>query len=574
MDSFQDKLTPKQVKLALENLPKGSDAYDKAYRGALERIFAQGEGSSAMARRILAWILCARRPLSTLELRHALAIEPGDTELDEDNFLETGELLDLCGGLVTHDEQSDNVRFIHYTTQEYLQRMQQTWLPHANIEVARSCIAYLSIDSFAVAQATHEDYRARVEQFVLLRYAAMHWNLHLSMITDTSSMVELDEVFDAAFSLVVSVKRLGAINQIHQYETVRPANNIVLTAVDEVLSCHWIASFGLVPLLERWINAKYGVDQPDSRGRTPLSWAAGFGHRAIVERLLDTGKVDVDLKDNLHMTPLLWAAWRGHETTVKQLLDTGKVDVDQKDNEHRTILSHAAQNGHETTVRQLLDTGKVDADSKSIRGRTPLSYAAEYGHEAVVERLLETKKVDVNSRGDGGRTSLSLAARYPVEAKGNIIVKQLLDTGKVDTDSKNRALLDAAGFGREEMVEQLLNMNATITREVLKAAAGCSGIRGRQQLQLLLDARDVRGDDPKDTVQILKDIEHWSPSFGEEDRQELEQRMTMIAERARKIACSGSFPGYQRLSDRVGRLKFSFNWYYTHGQQPNPVVTQ
>ena len=122
MDSFRDKLTVRDVKFALRNLPQGFDAYDVTYHAAMERIFAQGKRSREMAKKILAWILCARRPLSTLELLHALAVEPGDTEIDEDNILKTEQLHTICAGLVTIDEQSDNVRFIHYTTQEYLQR--------------------------------------------------------------------------------------------------------------------------------------------------------------------------------------------------------------------------------------------------------------------------------------------------------------------------------------------------------------------------------------------------------------------------------------------------------------------
>jgi hypothetical protein len=40
MDSFQDKLTVRDVKFALRNLPQGSDAYDVTYHAAMERIFA------------------------------------------------------------------------------------------------------------------------------------------------------------------------------------------------------------------------------------------------------------------------------------------------------------------------------------------------------------------------------------------------------------------------------------------------------------------------------------------------------------------------------------------------------
>lgn len=156
MNSFRDKLTVRDVKFALQNLPQGSDAYDVAYHATMERIFAQGEGPSRMARKILAWILCAYRPLNTLELLHALAIEPGDKEIDEDNILETEQVITICAGLVTIDEQSDSVRFIHYTTQDYLQRTQQTWLPLANTEIARSCTAYLSIDGLLLGPCVSE----------------------------------------------------------------------------------------------------------------------------------------------------------------------------------------------------------------------------------------------------------------------------------------------------------------------------------------------------------------------------------------------------------------------------------
>jgi hypothetical protein len=175
MDSFLDKLTVRELKLALCNLPQGSDAYEEAYDAAMERTCAQGKGSSEMTKRILAWILWAYRPLSTLELLHALAVEPGDTEIDEDNILETEQILTICAGLVTIDEQSDQVRFIHYTTQEYLQRNHGMRLPDGKIEIARSCTAYLSIDGLAVNPCSStEAHEHRLKEFALLEYAAVY----------------------------------------------------------------------------------------------------------------------------------------------------------------------------------------------------------------------------------------------------------------------------------------------------------------------------------------------------------------------------------------------------------------
>jgi hypothetical protein len=175
----------------------------------MQRIFAQGEEASETARKVLSWILCARRPLSTFELLHALAVEIGDTEIDEDNFLDTEQLLTICAGLVTIDETSEHVRFIHYTTQEYLQRNRETWLPGAEVEIARICTAYLSLNDLSAGPCSStQDYDRRVETLALLEYSAVHWGSHTNVLVEADFASEAgSEVRTEALAFLSNVRR-------------------------------------------------------------------------------------------------------------------------------------------------------------------------------------------------------------------------------------------------------------------------------------------------------------------------------------------------------------------------------
>ncbi|KAF3809380.1 hypothetical protein GCG54_00011579 [Colletotrichum gloeosporioides] len=131
LDSLQGKRSAKQIKDALSKLARGSAAYDVAYDEAMERIEGQLGDQETLAKDALSWIVCARRPLKTLELQHALAVESGTTELDKDNITELEDVVSVCAGLVTIDEESRIIRLVHYTTQEYFERTAERWLPDA-----------------------------------------------------------------------------------------------------------------------------------------------------------------------------------------------------------------------------------------------------------------------------------------------------------------------------------------------------------------------------------------------------------------------------------------------------------
>ncbi|RYP12625.1 hypothetical protein DL767_011160 [Monosporascus sp. MG133] len=100
-------------------------------------------------------------------------------------------------------------------------------------------------------------------------------------------------------------------------------------------------------------------------------------------------------------------------------------------------------------------------------GRTPLSWAAQSGYEVVVQQLLGTGKVDIDAKDNDGLTPLSWAARYGHET----VVQQLLATGKVDIDVKNNdsqtPLSLAVRYGNEVVVQQLLATAARYGNEAV-----------------------------------------------------------------------------------------------------------
>ncbi|MCJ1384883.1 hypothetical protein MMC17_008001 [Xylographa soralifera] len=202
---------------------------------------------------------------------------------------------------------------------------------------------------------------------------------------------------------------------------------------------------------------QYGAkpDLKDKDDRTPLSWAAGQGHKAVVAQLLANPRVDPNSKDNGGWTPLLWAAKRGHEAAVAQLLADPRVDPNSKDNSGWTPLHWAADQGHEAAVAQLLADPRVDPNSKDNSGWTPLHWAADKGQEAAVAQLLADPRVDPNSKANSGWTPLHWAANQGQEAA----VAQLLADPRVDPNSKDNGgqtpLHWAADQGHEAVVAQL-----------------------------------------------------------------------------------------------------------------------
>ncbi|KAI0121191.1 nucleoside phosphorylase, partial [Xylariales sp. AK1849] len=177
--SLTGKDTPKSIRRALQKLATGSNAYDTAYESAMERIRGQRQEQAERAKQVLSWIVCAKRPLTKLELQHALAVDVDELQLDEDNLPQIEDVVSVCAGLATVDEESSVVRLVHYTTQDYFARTQSKWFPDAQLSITTICTTYLSYQNFANGcSETNEDFDERLRLHPFFEYAARNWGHH------------------------------------------------------------------------------------------------------------------------------------------------------------------------------------------------------------------------------------------------------------------------------------------------------------------------------------------------------------------------------------------------------------
>lgn len=179
MDALCSKPTAGHVKRALLNLQISSHEDDKLaylYEQAMERINSQDDDSKDLAHTVLSWVTHAIRPLTGVQLQHALATTFSTSELDRDFLPDIEYLLSICAGLITMDGQGV-VHWIHYTTQEYFSRTWEKWMSSGKADIERTCLTYLSYEVFAGGQiSSYEGGQCRDSDYPLYQYAHEHWS--------------------------------------------------------------------------------------------------------------------------------------------------------------------------------------------------------------------------------------------------------------------------------------------------------------------------------------------------------------------------------------------------------------
>jgi ankyrin repeat protein len=202
----------------------------------------------------------------------------------------------------------------------------------------------------------------------------------------------------------------------------------------------------------------------DAAGRTCLSIAMDFGNLETAELLINDASLDLNEdyeRKYQSELPLHIAARTGAVEILKLLLSSGRVDVNKADLSGQRALHQACKKGRYSIVELLLPV--IDGhNARDNSGTTPFQYAAKKEHWAVVKLLLESGKVDADSKDDDGRTLLLWATQNRHAEVAKLLLEKGADPNSKDGDSRS-PLLWATQNRHAEVAKLLLEKGAIQT---------------------------------------------------------------------------------------------------------------
>ena len=464
INSLCQQISPRKVRQVLDDLPTGIFA---TYDNVFSRILDQPKGDAELAMKVMSLVFCATRPLGVEELRHALAVQLGDCTLDTAAFTEAEIILSTTTGLLStfpvDDPKSSafptEVKFVHYTLQEYVKANHERLFPTAERDMARTCLTYLSFIDYE--SSSSDVLNEQFEDFKFSTYAGYNWHYHLQgvqlelmeqilpFIQDRAKTYALVRRFPpdvrawgpflflnkswtpALFALIWNLADVllslttcsSMANPVHvghgalflaafvehpaTLQVPTDHKNDIFTDSETCLTLRPMArksniSTNTGPVVTVFLGEDPSKSQIESRITLSLF--------SVMETLVNNYK-DVNAQDKNGQTPLhiaiRWSVFYAalsptDESLIKLLLDRG-ADLNIRDNLGYTPLHCAAFSGTPEIILMLVDRG-ASLIAKDYTGRVPLHCAASVLYEDNIKVLLRGS--ELNAQDFKGRTPL------------------------------------------------------------------------------------------------------------------------------------------------------------------------
>lgn len=139
---------------------------------------------------------------------------------------------------------------------------------------------------------------------------------------------------------------------------------------------------------------KFDPSKRDDKGWSPLHYASQYGHKEIVELLLQRGCFpQIETRDKKLNTPLHLAIANGHEDVVRCLLEALPAGEPLRRNkEGNNPLHLACKIGNTSLVQALREYSPAAAYEANSGGVTPFGFALSNSHLEIANLLLEHAK--------------------------------------------------------------------------------------------------------------------------------------------------------------------------------------
>ncbi|KAK0199274.1 ankyrin repeat-containing domain protein [Desarmillaria ectypa] len=339
----------------VEKLNKLPQTIASTYAHFLER----AEPERKLAYEIFGWIAFAKRPLTVLELKYALAMRPGTKKLSRYKILDFDFISSVCIGLVVVDGRG-YVRFAHPTFLEYNLSQQDKHFPRIQQFIMPMCLTYMSFDIFRSPDIVSLSKPDLSEKYPFLAYSSSDWAIHARECARGTVEEDVLAFLPARAKIALSFEQ-------------PPDSEPEIPRTPTWFAAH----YGLVNVMEVLLG-RQGVDRVDLRHENTLCIAAHAGQIGMVKLLLSRDDVDVNQADKvtyLHdysingtdsvrptfCTPLIAAASNGHKRTVKILLKSKRMKpLNFLPPDRPTALSAAIFGNHIGVVKLLLLQPGID----------------------------------------------------------------------------------------------------------------------------------------------------------------------------------------------------------------------
>jgi ankyrin repeat domain-containing protein 50 len=345
----------------------------------LSRIHPQGL-------KLLHWVLFARRLLSLEELRFAVAIEEGMTDLDPKRQLPFPSFIDFALGLVVVDSKERTVRFAHLTIKDYLADHILQYFPDGHGLLARTCLTYLSFSALST-DTGQTRFLEDGDLYPFFEYAGWEWGHHARESEDDTRTHEMagNWLLSERFTQVRDVRR--AVRGYHTW----------LCDVAQS-SLHETSFFGLHSFTAKILEAgSKNINARDSDQMTPLHYAVFYKHLAVSKTLLQYHNLDVNVQDKWGDTPLCEASRNGFSDIIPILLQHPSIEINFQKEDGQTALQIAAHLGQTDITHLLLQHPTIDINCSDKNGWTALTAAVDCGHADIVRLLLAHKDIDISA---------------------------------------------------------------------------------------------------------------------------------------------------------------------------------